>query len=229
MKSIIFDAGPIISLTTNNLLWILKELKERYNGQFYIAEAVKQELVDKPLSTKKFKFEALQVLHCINEGIINVIDAEQIEQKTIELLTLANSCFNAKNNLIRIVHYGEIAGIASYLLFNSDAFVIDERTTRLLIENPKRLGEILKHKLCTKIVVNNQNLEEFRKLTKGVKMIRSVELVTVAYELGLLNKFLASIEHPKETLLDSVLWGVKLRGCSVSKNEIKQITRLEQK
>lgn len=70
MKSIIFDAGPIISLATNNLLWILKPLKKYFNGKFYITDAVKRELVDKPFETKKFKFEAIQVEKLIEEGVI---------------------------------------------------------------------------------------------------------------------------------------------------------------
>ena len=61
MKSLIFDAGPIISLATNNLLWILEPLKNKFDGKFYLTDAVKRELVDRPLETKKFKFEAIQV------------------------------------------------------------------------------------------------------------------------------------------------------------------------
>ena len=64
-KPIIFDTGPVISLTTNNLLWVLDSLKKQYKGNFYITPTVKRELVDTPIQSKKFKFEALQVMHCI--------------------------------------------------------------------------------------------------------------------------------------------------------------------
>ncbi len=227
MKSIVFDAGPIISLTTNNLLWLLKSLKSRYKGEFYISKQVKNELVDVPLKTKRFKFEALQVLQYINKDIIKVIENEKIKQKAFELLDLANNCFKARGNWMRIVHYGETAGIAACLHLNSDAFVVDERTTRTLIEDPKKEASILKHKLHTNITVNEDNLKKFREMTKNIRIIRSVELVTVAYKLGLLNEFLLNIEKPKETLLDSVLWGVKLNGCAVSRKEIEQIVRME--
>ena len=40
MKSLVFDAGPVISLTTNNLLWLLDVLKGDYEGEFYIPEGV---------------------------------------------------------------------------------------------------------------------------------------------------------------------------------------------
>ena len=227
MKSMVFDAGPIISLAMNDLLWLLEELKKSFKGEFYISVTVKEELVDKPLSTKKFKFEALQVLKCINDGILTVITNDEIKNTTLHLLDLANNSFKAYNNPIRIVHQGEIEGLASSLFLESGAFVVDERTTRILIENPKRLWDILKNSLHTKIDVDEHNLDEFQSITKATNVIRSVELVTVAYELGLLNKYLANIENPKRTLLESVLWGVKLNGCAVSRREIDEIIKLE--
>ena len=54
MKSLVFDSGPIISLATNNLLWVLEPLKNKFNGKFFITQAVKGEIVERPLETKKF-------------------------------------------------------------------------------------------------------------------------------------------------------------------------------
>ena len=227
MKSIVFDAGPVISLTTNNLLWLVKSLKDKFKGEFYISGTVKRELIDRPLMTKKFKFEALQVLQYVNKGILKVIENDEIKKTAFDLLDLANNCVKAKDNWIRIVHYGEIEGIAACLHLKSNAFVVDERTARMLIENPRKEVDILRRKLHTDIKVNEENLKKFREMTKHIKSIRSIELVTVAYELGLLDEFLPNIENPKETLLDSVLWGVKLNGCAVSKKEIEQIIGME--
>ena len=56
MKSLVFDAGPIITLTMNNLLWLLNPLKNNFKGEFYLSAAVKEELIDRPLQTKKYKF-----------------------------------------------------------------------------------------------------------------------------------------------------------------------------
>ena len=227
MKSIVFDAGPVISLTTNNLLWLLEELKKKYKGEFYLAEAAKRELIDRPLETKKFKFEALQVLRCINDGTLKIIENDELEEETINLINLANNCFNARGNWLRLVHYADMAGLSACIRLNADAFVVDERTARLLVENPRRLTNILKNTLHTDIKINKDNLEEFRRRTKNIKLIRSVELVAVAYEQGLLNKYLPDIPDAKRTLLESVLWGVKLNGCAVSRDEIDRIIRLE--
>ena len=227
MKSIVFDAGGIISLTINDLLWLLEPLKKGFNGDFYVSKAIKKEIVDKPLTTKRFKFEALKVLHYIDNGTVSIVDNKEIKKKTELLLDLANNSFIANNQPINIVHYGEISGIATALFNNSAAFVIDERTTRTLIEDPNRLKNILRHTLHTDIKINYNKLKEFQKLIGNIKIIRSVELVTIAYELGLLDKYLTNIQNPRQTLLDSVLWSVKLNGCAVSKREIEQIIKLE--
>lgn len=230
MKSIVFDAGAIISLTINDLLWLLEPLKKRFRGDFYISKEVKKEIVDKPLTTtKRFKFEALKVLHYIDNGTISIVDNEEIRKKTNLLLELANNSFIAYNNPINVVHYGEMSGIATAIFNNSDAYVVDERTTRLLTENPNKLKNILRHTLHADIKINYNELKEFQKLIKNIRIIRSVELVTIAYELGLLDKYLTNIPNPRQTLLDSVLWGVKISGCAVSKREVEQILKIESK
>jgi predicted nucleic acid-binding protein len=227
MKPIIFDTSPIISITMNNLLWLFGNLERRFDGKFYITKAVKEELVDKPLNTKKYEFEALQVLQTIKRGIFKVITDNTITEKTKFLLDLANSCFLAHNNPIQIVHFAEIETLAAALHLKSNIIVVDERTTRLLIEDPKKLAFILKHKLHTKITINQKALKEFTRLVKGIKVIRSIEIVTIAYELGLLDSYIPNMPDGRKRLLDSILWGVKLDGCSVSRREIDQIIKLE--
>jgi len=54
----VFDAGSIISLTTNNLLWLLPPLKERFGGSFLITNGVADELIKKPLATRKYKLDS---------------------------------------------------------------------------------------------------------------------------------------------------------------------------
>ena len=225
MKAIVFDSGPIISLAMNNLLWILDPLKKSFGGEFYIPKGVKQEIVDKPLQGKKYKFEALQVLSLIKSGVLTIIDNDRINKESDYLLHLGNSCFNANENNIKIMHYGEIQVLAAANYLNADAIVIDERTTRLIIEKPKLLNTILQKKLHTNVSLNENNLNQFREHS-NIKVIRSVELVSIAYKLGLLDKFLPSMKNQKKILLDAALWGVKLNGCSVSREEINQLLRI---
>ena len=105
MKTIVFDAGPIISLTLNNLLWILEPLKKISNADFCISEQVKHELVDTPLNkTRKYMFEALQVLHYIENKTLKVIDNDAVRNQALHLLSIANNCFNAFGHNMQILH-----------------------------------------------------------------------------------------------------------------------------
>jgi len=144
-------------------------------------------------------------------------------------MDLANRIYNAKGNFMQIVHYGEMEALATAIIMKSSAFVVDERTTRMLIENPERLKDMMEHKLHVKLNVNKANLDEFRKEAKDIKLIRSTELAVVAYDLGLLDSFLPKTENPDRELLDGVLWGMKLNGCSISEREIETIVKIESK
>ena len=227
MKALIFDSGPIISLTMNNLLWTLKDLKERFKGNFYLSEGVKKEIVDRPLTSKKFKFEALQVLRRITDGTLDVIENPKVDELANELMDLSNKCFKVQGQPLRLFHYGEMSGIAACKFLGTNIFVVDERTTRLLIEAPDRVTALLERTMHTKIEVDRENLNKFSEFTKDIQLIRSAELVTRAFELGFLDKYLLDIPNPKKTLLESVLWGVKLNGCAISRREIDRILEFE--
>ena len=227
MKSLVFDSGPIISLATNNLLWVLEPLKKKFNGNFFITEAVKGEIVERPLETKKFKFEAIQVEKLIEDGILEVADNSFIRENTLGMLNTANEIFKAYDNYIKIVHLAEISVIAASISLNAEAIVIDEKTTRYLIEEPKFIADILRKTLHTSIAINENNLKEFRNSVAGIRTIRSVEIVTIAYEQGILDKYITSIPDARKCLLEGLLWGLKLNGCAVSREEIGQILKLE--
>ena len=227
MKSVVFDAGPVISLTMNNLLWLLEPLKKKFRGNFLITPWIRYELVEKPLGTKRFEFEALQVLYYIKNNILKIADNEEIREKTNVMLELANNSFLSGEHPIKIVQRGEVEALATSIVHKSDAFVVDERTLRLLVEDPEKLKNILQGKLHSRISIDKNVLDEFRKMAKDVKIIRSVELVLIAYESGMLDKFLPDTSEPNRVLLDAVLWGMKIDGCSVSKKEINQLIKAE--
>ncbi|MBI3033897.1 hypothetical protein HYY72_01955 [Candidatus Woesearchaeota archaeon] len=227
MKTLIFDAGPVISLTMNNLLWVIEPLKRQFKGEFCITEAVKAELVDRPMNIRRFEFEALQVQAEIDCNILSIYKSHEAESLTNELLELANNCFSAKGQSLKIVHQGEMSTLASVLSLGADAVVIDERTTRELIEAPGNIANLMQSRLHTRIKVNSANLEKLKEKVNGIKVIRSVELVSVAFELGIINRYIERCKNPspelRRRLLESVLWGVKLNGCAVGRAEIEQI------
>lgn len=225
MKSLVFDAGPIISLSTNNLLWVLESLRKRFDGDFVLPMGVKREVVDRPLQTRKFKFEALQVQKLIDGGTFKVVRADDITKKGRELMKLANDIIIGHDCCIKIVQVGEIEVIAAALLSGSDTVVVDERVTRTLIEHPNRLKKLMERRLHTQLKINKKSLKKFVDITKHLRVIRSIELVTVAFELGILDDYIVKIPHARRELLESLLWGLKLNGASVSEAEIDAIVR----
>lgn len=220
-KSLCFDSGPIISLTMSQLLWILKPLKERFGGKFYITPLVKKELVEKPLTIKRFEFEALQVMQLINDGTLEVYTAVP-PQRTAQIQQLANSAFTVKKQNLDILHAGEIETVAAAVTLGCP-LVIDERTTRLLIENSGQLQKLLGNRLHSEVRSVGENITKFQKSVGPLTIIRSVELVAVAYRLGILNNYIPKVSNGKSTLLDAVLWATKYNGCAVTEKEIDEI------
>ncbi len=227
MKTLIFDSGPIISLTTTSLFWLIEELKKKTKVNFVMPIGVKRELVDKPLTTLRFKFEALQVQSLIDRKVIKVIKDEAVVKKARELLNMANSILSAHGQKIKIVQVGEMETLAAAMIYKADAVAIDERITRTLMENPKRLQKLMEKRLHMQLKLNQKALREFEEAIKHITVLRSIELVTVAYELGLLDKFIVDVPNARRELLESILWGVKLNGCSVTEDEINLIVKSE--
>ena len=229
MKTLVFDAGPVISLDVTGLLWAIEPLKKRFSGKFYITNSVKKELVDRPFEIKKYKFEAIQVEKLLEDKVFEIVNEDSIRNDTNKLFNAANHAFMAHDNFISIVHYAEMSVVAAAVSMNSDAVAIDERTTRMLIESPEALANVLRKTLHTSIKADKNALEEFRSMAKKIKIIRSSEIAAMMYELGLLDRFLTKIPDARKNLLESVLWGVKLNGCAVSKEEIDDILKMELK
>lgn len=226
-RALIFDTGPIISLTTNNLLWILRELKKEFRGDFFITQKVKRELVDTPIEIKRFKFEALQILKCIDDGILAVLPEKQFRHQTRKLLEIANHSLRADGSWLKLCHPAELEVVAAAMSRNADAVVIDERTTRLLFEDPEQLAALLERKLEHRILPDKPNITELKKMTADMRFIRSTELALVAYERGILDSLITSFPQARKHLLQGMLWGMKLRGCAIRIEEIDTAVAME--
>ena len=223
MKALVFDSGSIISLVLDNLGWILKPLRLKFNGDFYITPEVRKELIDTPLNSKRFKFEAMYNKEFLDNGSL-ILAEEELTVETNRLLRLSNSIFKIGNEELKLFQRAEVESLALVKTIRADALVVDERTLRMLIEEPYNLRDLLRKKLHRKVVIDSSNLKEFQKIIGDVSVIRSSELLVMAFELGLLDKY---ADGDKKELLDGVLWGVKLRGCSISSEEIERIIKLE--
>jgi len=221
MKSLIFDSGPLISLTMNGMLPILEKLKKEFPGDFIITPQVRKEVVNKPMSISKYKFEAIRVQDLIDKGILELsskcIKDTLLEKETNALMKIINSVFSTRYEKINLVHEGEVSCLAfSKLCRNENAIVIDERTIRMLIESPKNLKDLMERKLHTEIKIDNKKLFNLF----GFKFIRSSELIYIAYK-----KSLIELKKNKENL-EAMLYALKFTGTAISSKEIKEIKAL---
>jgi hypothetical protein len=201
---------------------VIKDLKKKFQGEFYITPSVKYELVDKPLKTRIYGLEAMLVTKLIEEGYLKILKPKTL---TKEIENIANHIYNALGRDIQILQSGEIEALALSIEIGADAFIIDERTTRVLIEEPNNLKDLLQRKLHTKIIVNRESLKKITKLTNKLRILRSTEIMFVAYEKGLLNNYI-SHTYDKKDQVEAVLWGMRSKGCSISIDEIEKAKKL---
>ncbi|MBI5389885.1 hypothetical protein HZB02_00165 [Candidatus Woesearchaeota archaeon] len=227
-KGLVFDTGPIISLTLNNLLWLIEPLRQQFGGTFYITPRVKEELVDQPLRTRKYKFEAIQVMPYISRNILTFVYNDTIKQRAGTLMGFANTVYWAQGNPLQIIQLGEMEALAAAVEQGALGMVVDERSTRMLLEDPAGLRKIIESHLHMRVTMNQEALEQFHAAAGHLSVIRSAELVAMAFELGLLDKYMdpPSLRMP---VLEGALWAIKLSGCAISEQEILDILKLETK
>ena len=225
MADLIFDTSSIISLATNNLLDKLIELKKKFKGDFIISNAVKKEILDNPITSKKYKLEAIMISELIQNNIFRVNSNINAEQKTTRLLDICNNIFSAYGNNIHILDRAEVEALVFTQLLKG-VYIVDERNIRLMVEDYKKLTLLLERKLDTKIKINNQNLRLFKSEISNINIIRSAELMAVAFEMGLFKEYENKYANKKD-ILDGILWGLRLRGCAISTEEIEELIKIE--
>jgi len=223
-KAIIFDASTLISFAMNGLFDEIVKLKENFDGKFIITKEVKGEIIDRPLTIKRFELEALRLKGLFDDNILEpplslgVKDSE-VTSRSAELLDIANATFEANGRKMHIVDMGEVSCLALSQILNKqgvkNVIAVDERTARMLVEKPENLEKLFEKKLHTKVRSNLNNFNFF----KEFKIIRSTELVYLAYKKGLV--------HLKNgQVLDALLYALKFKGCSISDEEIREIEKL---
>ena len=223
-KAIIFDSGTLISFSMNGVTDILEKLKGIFDGKFIITSDVKREVIDRPLQIKKFSLEALKIKNLLDKKVIEMPDSiglneKEVYRKTEDMLRIANSTYQDKKRDIHIIDSGEASCLAVSKMLNEKGYdtviAVDERTTRMLGEKPENLAKLLEKRLHVKI---NPSASSY-KIFKGLRFIRSAELVYVAYKKGL-------VDLKNGDVLDALLYAMKFKGCAISGDEIREIERM---
>ena len=227
MRCIVFDAGPLISFALNAILDIVPKLKEKYKGDFYITNGVKDELIGYPSKSKRFALEALHIKKLLRNKSLEVIEMKKYTTEVDIITKLANSIYSIKGRDLVILNRGELQALVLAKNLNAQAVVVDERTTRLLLENPYRLHKYLKRKFRADIKINKESLKEFESHFSTLKIIRSVELALVSVDLGFFDDIMSLDEDYK--VVEAILWALKFNGCAVSEIEIRKLVKMYKK
>ncbi len=223
--ALFFDTGPIISLTMSKLDWVLPSLKKQFSGNFYITPAVYRELIERPLTMKRFEFEALHVMKMVREGLFEVY-TKVPKRQVGSFISLANNSFLIDGKPLDIIQEGEMESIMCALQEKAAGLVMDERTLRLLIEDTAGITTLLEARFQQKVVADKEKVIPLSKSLSGIPIVRSLELVAAAYKMGLLKSYVPPGKGGEDILLDAVLWTVKYNGCAVIGEEIDEMKRI---
>jgi len=224
MKALIFDSGTLINLSMNGLLYILEGLKRDFDGKFLITQKVKYETIDRPVGIQRFELGALGIKDLIDTGVIEMstsmdVDESELNNETKILMDSANHFMQIKGKWVHLVEEAEMSCLALSKELSKRGIncmiAVDERTTRMLSENPENLLRIMSEKLHQKIQSNPEGNESFSQY----KFIRSTEIAYVAYKKGL-------IKLKGNRVLEAVLYATKFKGSSVSLEEIDILKKL---
>lgn len=216
MSRIVCDASSLISLSDNCLLWVLQSV----GAEFLVPAAVKAELVDQPLRSRKFELKALRIKEFITRGAVRLADEDGVKEHAMEITRLANALFKYGSHNVRILHEGESESIALVKKLGTDALMIDERTTRLLIEDLEGLKSYIQHRTGFDLKMNNQVARDIRNQLEGTSVIRSSELLAYAFEKGALD------ELGGLGALHASLYGLKFSGCAITSDEIEEYVKM---
>jgi len=222
-KALIFDSGALINLSMNGLLYILESLKKNFPGKFLITKQVKYEIVDRPIGIKRFELGALMVQNLIDSGVLEMsssvgVSDDIIASRTKDFMQKSNHSLTYKGDWMEVVSDAEMSCLALSAELEKKGYecmiAIDERTTRMLGEDPKKLAEIMSNKLHQNVRVSAKPYPQGE-----FSFIRSSELVYVAYKKGY-------IHLSGKQALDALLYATKFKGSSISFEEIEQLKKL---
>ncbi|MEM4182094.1 MAG: hypothetical protein QXX68_03020 [Candidatus Pacearchaeota archaeon] len=225
MKFLIFDSGPLISLTLSGLLDILPKIYSQLKEtKFIITPQVKFEVIDKSKTNKKFSLEAFKIEKLIHEKVFSLssefVSNHELSKETQKVLSFSKQLVKAFGHEVQLIQEGEASCIAFAKIFKENCLIVsDERTVRLISESKEILKEMMEKKLHSEVFINNKNFKYF----EGLKYIRSSELVFYAFEKGLID-----LEKSVD-VLDALLYSLKFHGTAISNKEIEEAKEIFRK
>ncbi|MBM3229930.1 hypothetical protein FJZ26_05840 [Candidatus Parvarchaeota archaeon] len=211
----ICDSSSLISLTDTCFLPAISTICSSFDGSFLIPKSVEAESVTTPVKNKAYALNALRIKHAIDRGILKVSPFDA-SMHASQIMEIANNVFFLSGKPMPLLHQGESEILALCDALGINNVLIDERTTRMLIESPLLLKDHLAKEFKKNIGTNEENLGKFQKLTSSLNLFRSSELLILAYEKG----YFSSLGALELDTLEAGLYSLKYSGCAISFEEI---------
>ncbi|MFZ2454910.1 MAG: hypothetical protein WAX07_00305 [Candidatus Altiarchaeia archaeon] len=217
-KTVVADSSSIISLALNCMSSALLEM----GVKILVTDEIYEEIILRPMGSKRYALESMRIKKLFSEGVISVQNPEPLI--TREIMDLSNSIYHINNHPLHLIHKGEAAALALIAGIDADVLLIDERTTRLLLEDAEALRVVLSDQMGRRVDMDRQKLAAFNEIIPDIRIIRSSEVAAVAYERGILGRNLGS--GGIESLM-ATLYALKFSGCAISWHEIDEYMSLE--
>lgn len=206
------DSSALISLSMNCMSPVLREL----GVGIVVPPGVYAEVVSKPIVSRRFALGSMRLNKLLEDKVVSVRKPDG--DLTERILDGFNSSYLVNNRPLRILHRGEAEALSLTRSRDVEALLVDERTTRLLMEDPEQLRRLLSRQNNQNVRLDARRIEDTRRMIPKVTVIRSSEVAAVAYERGVLSKYLSEGEG---NLLEAVLCALKFSGCSITWGEIE--------
>lgn len=217
-NSIVCDSSSLISLTETGLLGALIMLKPMMKGKIMITEGVIDETINKPIKQPQYAFSAIRIKRALKSGVFSI--AKYRMNTYDRILRTTNNMFYT-DRPFHLVNHGEAEMLAAAMDNGVKFVLIDERTTRMLIESPLELKNHIENEFNVRININEGLFNEFKKLTENIKIIRSTEIVALAKE----KKYFRKFKDMEKEAYRAALYALKFKGCSISFEEIEEMIR----
>lgn len=207
------DSSSIISLSSTCLLWILEKLP----FEFYISPFVEYEVIERAMQIERYRWSGIRILELVKKGVLRYVGVRK-EKEAHELLKIANSIYSIRGKRLRILHRADAE--VMLLAKDFDGFVTDEKTMRLLVEDPSLVRKLLELKFKERVSMDEGKVEMLRKMVGDVDVFRSADLVAYAFKHGLMRRW--EEIYGREILLDGLLHALRRAGCAIAESEIKE-------
>ena len=221
-KTIVCDSSSLISLAETCNLGVLSFLQEDFKADFVIPATVENEIVGRPSKVGRFSYTAARIRHLVNESVLRVVANPSVASEAEKIMARANSLFYAENpdRPLKILQQGEAECLALLAPLQSKALLVDEKTTRLLLEDPKKLFSLMKAE-HPQTGANEKAMAEFQKQFPFPAM-RSTELTAFAAQNGFFEPYNAD----ENEVFHASIYALRYAGCGISQKEIDDYQKM---